>query len=86
MAEARLCRSYKPEVFVGASWAVCLCSSLPRWLSRLSVALLSRYQRRSRTVQREASILFGTDEPNYGRTVDIVTRAALKEMVIPGIS
>ena len=27
----------------------------------------------------------GTSKPNYGRSVDIVTKAALREMVVPGL-
>ncbi|MCL4557323.1 MAG: sodium-translocating pyrophosphatase [Deltaproteobacteria bacterium] len=30
-------------------------------------------------------IMKGTSKPNYGRTVDIVTKTALKKMVLPGI-
>jgi K(+)-stimulated pyrophosphate-energized sodium pump len=35
--------------------------------------------------KNDPGILKGTSKPNYGRTVDIVTRAALREMVLPGI-
>jgi K(+)-stimulated pyrophosphate-energized sodium pump len=35
--------------------------------------------------KNDPGILEGTSKPNYGRTVDIVTRAALREMVLPGI-
>jgi len=33
----------------------------------------------------DAGILAGTSKPNYGRTVDIVTKSALREMVLPGL-
>ncbi|HVE59885.1 MAG TPA: sodium-translocating pyrophosphatase [Pyrinomonadaceae bacterium] len=35
--------------------------------------------------KNDPGILAGTSKPNYGRTVDIVTRSALREMVLPGI-
>jgi K(+)-stimulated pyrophosphate-energized sodium pump len=35
--------------------------------------------------KNDPGILKGTSKPNYGRTVDIVTRSALREMVLPGI-
>lgn len=34
---------------------------------------------------KDPGILAGTSQPNYGRTVDIVTKSALKQMVLPGI-
>jgi len=35
--------------------------------------------------KEKPGILAGTEKPDYGRTVDIVTRGALRQMVLPGI-
>jgi K(+)-stimulated pyrophosphate-energized sodium pump len=35
--------------------------------------------------REKTGIMAGTEKPDYGRTVDIVTKAALKEMIIPAI-
>ena len=35
--------------------------------------------------KEKPGILKGTQEPDYGRTVDIVTRGALKQMILPGL-
>ncbi|MBC7796234.1 MAG: sodium-translocating pyrophosphatase [Pyrinomonadaceae bacterium] len=35
--------------------------------------------------RNDAGILAGTSQPNYGRTVDIVTKAALRQMILPGV-
>jgi len=35
--------------------------------------------------REKTGIMDGTEKPDYGRTVDIVTKAALKEMVVPAV-
>ncbi len=35
--------------------------------------------------KNDPGILAGTSKPNYGRTVDIVTKSALRQMVLPGV-
>jgi K(+)-stimulated pyrophosphate-energized sodium pump len=38
-----------------------------------------------RQIQEKPGILTGTDTPDYGRCVDIVTKAALREMIVPAL-
>jgi K(+)-stimulated pyrophosphate-energized sodium pump len=38
-----------------------------------------------RQIQAKPGILTGADIPDYGRAVDIVTKAALREMIVPAL-
>ena len=38
-----------------------------------------------RQLQAKPGILNGTDDPEYGACVDIVTKAALREMIVPAL-
>jgi K(+)-stimulated pyrophosphate-energized sodium pump len=76
----------KPEVFVGAllgAMLVFLFSALAiRAVGRAAYYVIKDV--RAQFLEKPG-ILEGSDRPDYGRCVDIVTRGALKEMVLPGL-
>jgi len=76
----------KPEVFVGAmlgAMLVMLFSALAiRAVGRAAYYVINDVRAQ---FKEKPGILKGTDKPDYGRSVDIVTRGALKEMVLPGL-
>ncbi|HWP60332.1 MAG TPA: sodium-translocating pyrophosphatase [Candidatus Acidoferrales bacterium] len=76
----------KPEVFVGGllgAMLVFLFSALAiRAVGKAAFYVIGEVRAQFR---EKPGILHGTARPNYGRCVDIVTVAALKAMVLPGI-
>jgi K(+)-stimulated pyrophosphate-energized sodium pump len=76
----------KVDVFVAAllgAMLVFLFSSLAiRAVGRASQSIILEVRRQFR---ENPGIMAGTARPDYGRCVDITTRAALKEMVAPGL-
>jgi K(+)-stimulated pyrophosphate-energized sodium pump len=74
------------EVFVGALLGVMLVflfSSLAiRAVGNAAGAIIEEVRRQFR---ENPGIMDGTVRPDYGRAVDITTRAALREMILPGI-
>jgi K(+)-stimulated pyrophosphate-energized sodium pump len=76
----------KVEVFVGAALGamlVFLFSSLAiRAVGRAASTIIEEVRRQFR---EDPGIMAGTSKPDYARCVDITTRSALREMVLPGI-
>ncbi|MEG6566579.1 sodium-translocating pyrophosphatase [Thermoanaerobacterium saccharolyticum] len=76
----------KPEVFIGAfigAMIVFLFSSTAiRAVGKAAQYVILEVRRQ---FKENPGIMEGTSKPDYARTVDIVTKGALKEMVIPGL-
>jgi K(+)-stimulated pyrophosphate-energized sodium pump len=76
----------KPEVFVGAL----IGAMLVFFFSGLAIKAVGKaayvvIQDVRAQFQEHPGIMQGTEKPNYGRTVDIVTRGALRQMIAPGL-
>jgi K(+)-stimulated pyrophosphate-energized sodium pump len=76
----------KPEVFVGAMLGavlVFLFSSLAiKAVGKAAGAIIQNVRDQ---FKNNPGIMQGTSKPDYGQCVDIATRAALREMVVPGL-
>ena len=76
----------KVEVFVGAALGgmlVFLFSSLAiRAVGKAASSIIEEVRRQFR---EDPGIMAGTSKPDFARCVDITTRAALREMVVPGL-
>ncbi|TMA35592.1 MAG: sodium-translocating pyrophosphatase, partial [Deltaproteobacteria bacterium] len=76
----------RPEVFVGGllgAMLVFLFSALAiRAVGKAAYYVINDVRDQ---FKEKPGILAGTERPDYGRCVDIVTRGALREMVLPGI-
>jgi len=76
----------KPEIFVAAllgGMLVFLFTSMTiRAVGKAAVTVIQDVRDQFKEFP---GIMLGTQKPNYGRTVDIVTKASLKEMIMPGL-
>jgi K(+)-stimulated pyrophosphate-energized sodium pump len=76
----------KPDIFVGGllgAMLVFLFSALAiRAVGKAAYYVINDVRAQFR---EKPGILAGTERPDYGRTVDIVTRGALRQMVLPGL-
>ncbi|HEY7112129.1 MAG TPA: sodium-translocating pyrophosphatase, partial [Thermoanaerobaculia bacterium] len=76
----------KPEVFLGGL----IGAMLVFFFSGLAIKAVGKaayvvIQDVRAQFQEHPGIMKGTEKPNYGRTVDIVTRGALRQMIAPGL-
>ncbi len=76
----------KPEVFVGGL----IGAMLVFFFSGLAIKAVGKaayvvIQDVRAQFKEHPGIMQGTEKPDYGRTVDIVTRAALRQMIAPGL-
>ena len=76
----------KPEVFVGAmlgAMLVFLFSSMAiKAVGRAAQAIIENVREQ---FKNNAGILLGTSKPDYAACVDLATKSALREMVMPGL-
>jgi H(+)-translocating pyrophosphatase len=76
----------KPEVFIGAL----IGAMLVFFFSGLAIKAVGKaayvvIQDVRAQFKEHPGIMQGTEKPDYGRTVDIVTRGALRQMIAPGL-
>ncbi len=68
--------------FLGAGLVLLFSAWAIKAVGKAAFYIISEVRRQFR---EHPGILAGTEQPDYGRCVDIVTRGALKEMVAPGL-
>ena len=76
----------KPPVFVasliGAALVILFSSFAIQAVGKSAYAVIEEVRRQFKA---DPGIMAGTSKPNYGACVDMVTKAALKQMVVPGL-
>ena len=76
----------KPPVFVasliGAALVILFSSLAIQAVGRSAYAVIEEVRRQ---FKEDPGIMLGTSKPNYARCVDMVAKAALKQMVAPGL-
>ncbi len=70
-------------LFIGAMMVFVFCSMTMRSVGRAAGRMVEEVRRQFREI---SGIMEGTTEPDYGRCVEISTRAAQHEMVVPALT
>jgi K(+)-stimulated pyrophosphate-energized sodium pump len=69
-------------VFLGVMMPALFCALTLNAVGRASFAIINEVRRQFREIK---GIMTGEGKPEYGKCVDIATKAALKEMILPGL-
>lgn len=69
-------------VFLGVMMPALFCALTLNAVGRASFAIINEVRRQFREIK---GIMTGEGKPEYGKCVDIATKAALKEMILPGV-
>jgi len=69
-------------LFLGAALPFLFSSSCMESVGKTAFKVVEEVRHQFRT---KKGIMAGTEKPDYGRCVDIVTKSALKEMIFPGL-
>ncbi|MDI6815255.1 MAG: sodium-translocating pyrophosphatase [Dehalococcoidales bacterium] len=75
-----------PEVLIGAILAIMMVFLFSSWgLRSVGEAASKIIEEVRHQIKADPGIMAGTSRPNYGKAVDITTRAALRGMIAPGL-
>jgi len=69
-------------IFLGVLMPALFCALTLNAVGRTSFAIINEVRRQFREIK---GIMTGEERPEYGKCVDICTKAALKEMIAPGL-
>ena len=69
-------------VFIGGMLTFLFCALTTESVSKAAQKMIEEVRRQ---LHADAGILAGTSKPDYARCVDISTKAALHEMILPGV-
>ncbi|MFH1382570.1 MAG: sodium-translocating pyrophosphatase [Chloroflexota bacterium] len=69
-------------IFLGAMLPAIFCAMTLNAVGKTSFSIINEVRRQFREIK---GLMEGTARPDYARSVDICTRAAIKEMMLPGI-